>query len=91
MIKFYNNRDFGSFITDSFGFFKTKAGNYFKNFLLINGMVLILLIVVIFFGFKDFLGEIFNKNFTEWISIVLHISAGIGSHTEHGTQWSGKE
>ena len=80
MIKFYNNRDFGSFITDSFGFFKTKAGNYFKNFLLINGMVLILLIVVIFFGFKDFLGEIFNKNFTggtDYFEKYLHENLGL--------------
>lgn len=62
MITFYKNRDFGTFITDSFAFFKSNGKNYFKNFILINGMVLILLVLVMYFGFREFLGQFFNGN-----------------------------
>ncbi|KQT21896.1 hypothetical protein ASG31_00700 [Chryseobacterium sp. Leaf404] len=62
MITFYKNRDFGSFITDSFAFFKFNGKNYFKNFILINGMVLILLVLVMYFGFRELLGQFFNGN-----------------------------
>lgn len=62
MITFYKKRDFGTFITDSFAFFKSNGKNYFKNFILINGMVLILLVLVMYFGFKEFLGQFFNGN-----------------------------
>ncbi|KQS93593.1 hypothetical protein [Chryseobacterium sp. Leaf394] len=62
MITFYKKRDFGTFITDSFAFFKSNGKNYFRNFILINGMVLILLVLVMYFGFKEFLGQFFNGN-----------------------------
>lgn len=60
MITFYKKRDFGTFITDSFAFFKLNGKNYFRNFILINGMVLILLVLVMYFGFKEFLEQFFN-------------------------------
>jgi len=62
MITFYKKRDFGTFITDSFAFFKSNGKNYFKNFILINGMVLILLVLVMYFGFKEFIGQFFSGN-----------------------------
>lgn len=62
MITFYKNRDFGNFITDSFSFFKHHGRNYFKNFILINGLVLILLILVVYFGFSEFFGQFFSGN-----------------------------
>lgn len=62
MITFYKKRDFGTFITDSFAFFKSNGKNYFKNFILINGMVLILLVLVMYFGFRELLGQFFNGN-----------------------------
>lgn len=62
MMQFYKKRDFGTFITDSFTFFKLYGKNYFKNFLLLNGLLLILMLVVIVFGYKEFLGAIFGSN-----------------------------
>ncbi|WP_089856167.1 DUF4013 domain-containing protein [Chryseobacterium taeanense] len=62
MMQFYKKRDFGTFITDSFAFFKLYGKNYFKNFLLLNGLLLILMVVVIVFGYKEFFGAIFGSN-----------------------------
>lgn len=62
MMQFYKKRDFGTFITDSFTFFKLYGKNYFKNFLLLNGLLLILMLVVIVFGYKEFLGVFFGSN-----------------------------
>lgn len=61
-MQFYKKRDFGTFITDSFTFFKLYGKNYFKNFLLLNGLLLILMLVVIVFGYKEFLGVFFGSN-----------------------------
>ncbi|AZA58943.1 DUF4013 domain-containing protein [Chryseobacterium shandongense] len=62
MMQFYKRRDFGTFITDSFNFFKLYGKNYFKNFMLLNGLLLILMVVVIVFGYKEFLGAFFGSN-----------------------------
>jgi hypothetical protein len=85
MIKFYKNRDFGNFITDSFSFFKNYGGNYFKNFILINGLMMILLVLVSYFGFNEFLGQIFNGNlsgesyfFEQYINDNWALMAGTG-------------
>jgi len=61
MMQFYKKRDFGTFITDSFTFFKLYGKNYFKNFILLNGLLLILMVVVIIFGYKEFLGAFFGS------------------------------
>lgn len=60
-MQFYKKRDFGTFITDSFTFFKLYGKNYFKNFILLNGLLLILMVVVIIFGYKEFLGAFFGS------------------------------
>ncbi|WP_027380340.1 DUF4013 domain-containing protein [Chryseobacterium daeguense] len=62
MIQFYKKRDFGTFISDSFAFFKFYGKNYFKNFLLLNGLLLILMVVVIVLGFREFFGVLFGSN-----------------------------
>ncbi|WP_449388561.1 DUF4013 domain-containing protein [Chryseobacterium lineare] len=62
MMQLYKKRDFGTFITDSFAFFKLYGKNYFKNFLLLNGLLLILMVIVIVFGYKEFFGVIFGSN-----------------------------
>ncbi len=60
MIHFYKKRDFSSFISDTFLFFKEYGKNYFKNYTIINGLIIILLLALIVFGF----GEIFSQMFT---------------------------
>lgn len=62
MIQFYKKRDFGSFISDSFNFFKLYGKNYFKNYILINGLLLILMTAVMIFGYKELFSQIFGSN-----------------------------
>ncbi|MFC3160524.1 Protein of unknown function [Chryseobacterium arachidis] len=61
-MQFYKKRDFGAFISDAFTFFKVYGKNYFKNFILLNGVLLILMVAVIIFGFREFFGVIFGSN-----------------------------
>ncbi|SDQ32254.1 hypothetical protein SAMN05421664_1137 [Chryseobacterium soldanellicola] len=62
MIQFYKKRDFGAFITDTFNFFKSYGKNFFKNYFLINGLLLILLVAVGVFSFRNFFGQFINGN-----------------------------
>lgn len=62
MMQLYKKRDFGSFISDTFSFFKQYGRNYFRNYMLLNGLLLILMVVVIVFGFREFFGVLFGSN-----------------------------
>ena len=50
---FYKKRKFGDLISDTFTFFRKYAGNYFSNYLVINGAAIvsagILFTVMVFF------------------------------------------
>ena len=60
MMQFYKKRDFGALISDTFNFVKLYGKNYFKNYFVINGLLLILMAVLVFFGFKNFFSLIFE-------------------------------
>lgn len=62
MIQFYQKRDFGTFISDTFAFFKDHGKNYFKNYLLINGILLILMVIIFVFGYKELFSQILGSN-----------------------------
>ncbi|HCA07325.1 DUF4013 domain-containing protein [Chryseobacterium sp.] len=62
MMQFYKKREFGAFISDSFNFFKLYGKNYFKNYILINGLLLILTIAVVIFGFREIIGQLVGGN-----------------------------
>ena len=62
MMQFYKKREFGAFISDSFNFFKLYGKNYFKNYILINGLLLILTIAVVIFGFREIFGQLVGGN-----------------------------
>lgn len=62
MMQFYKKRDFSSLISDTFVFFKENGKNYFKNYILINGLLLILLVVIVAFGYRELFGQIFGGN-----------------------------
>lgn len=61
-MQLYKQRLFGELISDTFNFFKEHGRNYFKNYILINGLVIILLVVVMVFAFKDIFAMIFSSN-----------------------------
>lgn len=62
MMQFYKKRDFGAFITDSFTFFKLYGKNYFKNYILLNGLLLILMVTIFIFGYRELFMQIFGSN-----------------------------
>ncbi|QIY91255.1 DUF4013 domain-containing protein [Chryseobacterium gallinarum] len=62
MMQFYKKRDFGTFISDSFNFFKLYGKNYFKNYILMNGLLLILIITIFIFGYKELFSQVFGSN-----------------------------
>lgn len=62
MMQFYKKREFGAFISDSFNFFKLYGKNYFKNYLMINGLLIILMIAVVIFGFREIFGQLAGSN-----------------------------
>lgn len=61
-MEFYKKREFGAFISDSFNFFKLYGKNYLKNYILINGLLLILTVAVVIFGFREILGQLIGSN-----------------------------
>ncbi len=61
-MELYKERDFGALLSDSFLFFKKNGKNYFKNYFIINGGILLLLILLIAIGFKDIISQLFDSN-----------------------------
>ena len=61
-MQFYQKRDFGTFISDTFNFFKENGKNYFKNYLLINGILLMMLVVIFVVGYREFAGQLYGSN-----------------------------
>ncbi|QOW10752.1 DUF4013 domain-containing protein [Kaistella flava (ex Peng et al. 2021)] len=62
MMQFYQKRDFGAFISDTFAFFKEHGKNYFKNYLLINGILLILMVIIFVFGYREIFSQMMGSN-----------------------------
>lgn len=61
-MQFYKKRDFGTFISDCFNFFKLYGKNYFKNYILLNGLLLILMVTIFIFGYKELFSQLFGSN-----------------------------
>ena len=61
-MEFYKKRDFGTIISDTFLFFKENGKNYFKNYFLLNGLLLILLLVIVSLGYREIFSQVFNAN-----------------------------
>ncbi|MFP3591524.1 DUF4013 domain-containing protein [Chryseobacterium sp. SIMBA_038] len=62
MMQFYKKRDFGTFISDSFNFFKLYGKNYFKSYILLNGLLMILMVTVFVLGYRELFSQILGSN-----------------------------
>lgn len=62
MMQFYKKRDFGTFISDTFSFFKEHGKNYFKNYLMINGALLILMVLIFAIGYRELFSQLLGSN-----------------------------
>ena len=60
MFQLYKKRDFSSYITDTVMFFKHYWKNYFSNFIVITGALLLVLCVIFYFIFRDVFGALIN-------------------------------
>lgn len=86
MFQLFKKRNFSDYISDTFTFFKVTGKHFFKNYFIINGTLLILLMVLTYFIFKvyfemmfanigvaapNFLEDYFNNNIGLIIGVFL--------------------
>lgn len=88
MFQLYKKRGFSEFISDTFDFLKNDGRNYFKNYFIINGILLLILVASTYFLSKIYFESIFaslgnvnsfNNTFVDNLSdnIPLLIMIGI--------------
>lgn len=81
MFQLYKVRNFNTLINDTFMFFKVSGKNYFKNYFIINGPLLLILAVVCFIMVKVFFENIFsgiaNANSTALIENYVEENSGL--------------
>lgn len=61
-MQFYKKRDFGNLIGDTFTFVKLYGRNFFRNYLLINGILLIALVAMFVIGYRSIFAQILEGN-----------------------------
>ncbi len=72
----YKKRDFGAYMSDSIEFFKKFWKNYLINYITLNGALVIVLLLIYYFLFKDFFEQILsNPNSTP--SLFLDENIGV--------------
>lgn len=52
-------RDFGELVSDTFNFFKVYGKNFFVNYLILNGSLLVLLAFLVGFGYREIISQLF--------------------------------
>lgn len=55
MFQLYKDRTFGDYISDTIDFFKKFGKHYFKNYFIVNGIFLMILVVLIYFFTKIYM------------------------------------
>ncbi|HQE34026.1 MAG TPA: hypothetical protein PLQ70_05100, partial [Flavobacterium alvei] len=60
MFELYKKRDLSANFSDTTAFFKTFGKHYFKNYFIINGIFLMILVVLIYFISKVYMELIFS-------------------------------
>ncbi len=72
MFQLYKKRNFSDFVGDTFAFFKTYGKHYYRNYFIINGGFLLVLLVLMYF-----LGKIFYEGF------FSNLSGGVNYGTDN--------
>lgn len=62
MFQLYKQRDFNEMLNDTVGFFKSSWKNYFTNFIVITGAMLLVLCLIFFFIFRDLFASLISGN-----------------------------
>ncbi len=61
MFQLFKERNFSDYINDTFQFFKVQGKHFFKTFFIINGGLLLVAVVLIYFFAKIYMDFIFSK------------------------------
>ncbi|VXB67880.1 conserved membrane hypothetical protein [Flavobacterium sp. 9AF] len=61
MFQLYQKRNFSEFISDTFAFLKEEGKNYFKNYFIINGPLLLILSVCVYLLTKVYMEAVFSS------------------------------
>ncbi len=61
MFTLFKKRSFGDYFSDTIAFFKTFGKHYFKNYFIINGAFLLVLVVLIYFVSKIYMETVFSS------------------------------
>jgi len=69
VFQLYKKRDFSTYIGDTMQFLKQFGKNFFRNYLVINGALLLVVCVIYYFLFKESMGNIFTpqKAVNPWL------------------------
>jgi hypothetical protein len=68
VFQLYKKRDFSAYIGDTMQFLKQQGKDYFRNYLVINGALLLVVCVIYYFLFKNSFGNLLNPKAAEsWL------------------------
>ncbi len=91
MFQLFKKRNFGELVGDTFTFFKMYGKHYFRNYFIINGGFLLILLVLIYFLMKVFFDGMsanfgggmntMGNNFDAYINDNLGLFIGLGIFT----------
>lgn len=62
MYQLYKKRTFGDLISDTIAFFRSNGKHYFKNYISINGIFIVLFVVIIYFLMRLYMDFIFSMS-----------------------------
>lgn len=80
MFQLYKKRGFSEFVGDTFDFLKVEGKSYFKNYFIINGIVLLLLVATLYFFTSIFFEGMFsnaNRNNSSGMALFLNDNLGV--------------
>ncbi|WP_046755717.1 hypothetical protein [Kordia jejudonensis] len=60
MFQLYKSRDFGAYFQDTFTFLKLNAKHFFKNFFIVNGIFLLILVTMWYYFYKVYEDIVIN-------------------------------
>lgn len=85
MLQLYKSRDFGLFFKDTFAFLKTHGAHFFKNYLLVNGLFLALLIAMSYLFYIEVaemqaLGLLEEENYRELFKYLERYSGTVSTY-----------
>jgi len=88
MFQLFKKRNFSELVGDTFTFFKMHGKHYFRNYFIINGGFLLILLILVYFILKVFFEGLFanlnggfggtNNNFEHYLSNNLELAITLG-------------